>query len=491
MRLFSASIATETNTFSPIPTSFANFLSGGAWRPGELPEDPKLCCAPLQVARTRARQEGFTLIEGSCFWSEPSGSCAKPAFEIMRDEILEQLKAAMPVDGVLMGFHGAFVADGYDDAEGDMLERIRAIVGPKAVIGAEYDPHCHMTEKRIRLADISICFKEYPHVDFYERGEELVELVLRKLRGRINPVVSLYDCRMWDFYPTTTEPMRSFVDRIKGMEGRDGVLSISIAHGFSHADVADMGTRVLVITDGDKAKGERIARELGRELYERRGTWTAPTLDLDDMLDEALATDTSKGPVVIAEPSDNAGGGAGSDNTDSIHRLRARGIRNAAVGPVWDPQAVDFCFAMGEGGCGRLRFGGKSSADAGLPVDAAVEIVGLSEASLQSFGPAKTPLGRSAGIRFDGIEVSLVSHRSQALGLELFTNVGIDPAAKALVMVKSAQHFAGNFGPIASKILRAETGGCCPQDPRKHAYTKITRPFWPLDEGTAEGIMLI
>ena len=280
MRIFAASLATETNTFSPIPTSRRSFESSFYAPPGQHPDEPKLCTAPLYVARRRAKEEGFTLIEGSCFWAEPSGTVVRADYESMRDEILGQLRDAMPVDAVLLGLHGAFVAEGYDDVEGDLLERVRGIVGETCVIGCEYDPHCHMTEKRIRLATVSTVFKEYPHVDFLERGEELVELVLQTLRGKIKPVASLYDARMWDFFPTTVEPMRSFVDRIKALEGKDGILHVSIAHGFLHADVPDMGTRVLVYSDGRKADGDRLARKLGEEIFANRGKWCPPTLDM-------------------------------------------------------------------------------------------------------------------------------------------------------------------------------------------------------------------
>jgi hypothetical protein len=172
------------------------------------------------------------LIEGSCFAAQPGGTVARVAFEEMRDEILAQLKAALPVDGVVLSLHGAMVAQGYDDCEGDILARVRSLVGPKTVIGVEYDPHCHATVARTRLSDIDVYYKEYPHTDFEARGEEVVTLVLATIRGQIRPMKSLYDCRLIASFPTTIEPMRSFVDRISGMEGRDKVLSISIGHGF-------------------------------------------------------------------------------------------------------------------------------------------------------------------------------------------------------------------------------------------------------------------
>src|SRR5262249_12971799 len=167
MRLFAATLATETNTFSPLPTSLAAYQESVFYRPGEHPDDaPRMCTAPLFVARQRAAKDGFTLIEGSCFAASPAGTTNRADYEFMRDEILGQLRAAMPVDGVLLGLHGAMVAHGYDDCEGDIIARVREIVGPKAIIGAEQDPHCHLTEKRIRGCDVMILFREYPHIDF-------------------------------------------------------------------------------------------------------------------------------------------------------------------------------------------------------------------------------------------------------------------------------------------------------------------------------------
>ena len=433
------------------------------------------------MARRRASAEGFELIEGSSFWAEPSGTVDHASYVSMRDEILDQLRAALPVDGVLMGFHGALSVAGVEDAEGDMLEAIRGIVGEGCVIGCEYDPHCHLTEKRVRLADVSILFKEYPHIDILERAEELVTLVLATIRGEVRPVASLYDPRLWDFYPTTTEPMRSFVDRIKAREGRDGVLSISVAHGFVHADHPDMGSRVLVFTDDRKSDGDRIAREIGEELWQRRGTWSDPVLSLEDGVTRVLAH--AGGLAILAEPADNAGGGAASDNTLVLHELRQRRARNVAVAPVWDPGAVAFCHRAGLGGRIPLRFGGKASAGSGPPVDAEVEIIGLAKDAWQMFGAAPVPLGDTAAVRLDdGIDVILISQRTQAFGTQLFTELGLDPAASKALVLKSAQHFAGAFGPLASLIVRAQTGGACPTHPRFHNYTRLRRPLWPMDE---------
>ncbi len=489
MRLFSATIATETNTFSPLPTSLDAYKESVFLRPGEHPTDaPRMCTAPLFVARQRAKAEGFTLVEGSCFAASPAGTTNRADYEFMRDEILAQLEAALPLDGVLFGLHGAMVAHGYDDVEGDLLERARAIVGPKCVIGVELDPHCHLTLKRVRLADITILYKEFPHTDVVERADDLLTLVLRTLRKEVRPVTSMYDCRQIGSYPTTLPLMRAFVDKTQAMEGKDGVLSISIGHCFPYADVAELTGRIMVITDGDKAKADQLAREIGQEFVSMRGRTAPDYLSIDDGIAAALAFNAS--PVVMADPADNAGGGAPTDNTTILRRLIERNVQGAAVGPIWDPIAVRLCFDAGVGAEFPLRFGGKIGPTSGAPIDANVTVAALKRDCWQSFGPTQVPLGDCAAIRVGGVEVVLISNRTQALGLELFRNLEIEPTELKLVVVKSTNHFMAAFGPIAKKVLYVDSDGPLSRDYRKIPYAKVQRPIWPLDDETRPGLIL-
>jgi microcystin degradation protein MlrC len=488
MRIFSATLATESNTFSPIPTNLASFKEAVFLRPGEHPQDtPRMCTAPLFVARRRAAEDDFTLIEGSCFAASPAGTTNRQDYELMRDEVLGQLETAMPIDALLFGLHGAMVAYGYDDVEGDIIERAREVVGKKCVIGVELDPHCHMTLKRVGLADVIVCYKEFPHTDVVERAEDLLDIVLKTVRGQIKPVMSLYDCRQISSYPTTLPLMRTFVDRIKGMEGRDGVLSISLVHCFPYADVPEIGSRVLVLTDNDKAKANATAIELGKELVSMRGKTMPEYFDVETAVSTGL--EFSGRPIVLAEPADNAGGGAPSDNTTILKHLLERGVESAVVGPIWDPVAARLCFGAGEGVELALRFGGKIGPASGLPIDAKVTVFGLARDCSQSFGPAKVGLGDCAAVRIGGVEVVLISNRQQALGLELFTNLGIDPRSKKLVVVKSTNHFMAAFGPIAKKVIYVETDGPLSRDYRKVPYTRINRPIWPIDDATTPGLI--
>jgi len=479
LRVFAASLATETNTFSPIPTDLSSFHGTFYAPPGRHPDTPTLCSAPMVVARRRAREDGFTLIEGTATWAEPAGIVSRDAYETLRDEILDQVQDAMPLDVVILGLHGAMVAHGYDDCEGDFVRRIRDIVGPAAAISAEFDPHSHLTQQRLDALDILVMFKEVPHTDFADRAEEVVDLALRMARREIAPHVAVFDCRMLEMFPTSRQPMRGFVDRIKALEGKDGVLSISVVHGFSAADVPDAGAQVVVITDGSPEAGARLARDLGMELFALRGTTGHAYLSIDDAIDAALAE--PRGPVVLTDVWDNPGGGTAGDATFLLRRFIERGVRDAAFGTIWDPLAVKLCTAAGVGAELPLRIGAKLAPRHGEPVDVQAVVKAVVPNAVQHFRDSIVPLGDSVTVAFDGLELILNSNRAQSFEPDLFTNLGIDPLGKKMLVLKSANHFFGGFSRIASRIIYVDAGGPYPGDPCKAAYRKIRRPIWPLD----------
>ena len=281
--------------------------------------------------------------------------------------------------------------------------------------------------------------------------------------------------------------MRAFVDKTAAMEGKDGVLSVSIGHCFPYADVPELTGRILVITDNDKAKADRLATEIGQEFIAMRGRTAPDYLDANAGITAAL--EFNGNPVVMADPADNAGGGAPTDNTTILRYLMERNVQSAALGPIWDPIAVRLCFDAGLAAIFPLRFGGKIGPTSGQPVDAIVTVSALKRDCWQSFGPTQVPLGDCAAIKLGGIDVVLISNRTQALGLELFRNLDIEPTDRKLVVVKSTNHFMAAFGPIAQKVIYVDSDGPLSRDYRKIAYTKVQRPIWPLDEYTAPGLI--
>ncbi len=483
LRIFTASLATETNTFSPVPTDRASFEMAFYAGPGKHPDTPTLCSSPMVVLRKRAQADKLDIVEGTATWAEPGGLLQRQTYEALRDEILDQLKAALPVDGVVLGLHGAMVAQGYDDCEGDLLARAREIVGPDVLIAAELDPHSHLTPKRVAAADILASFLEFPHTDFYERGEHVVDLALRTLRGEIKPVISTFDCRMIAVLPTSREPMRSYVDRIKALHGKDGVLSISVIHGFMAADVPEMGTRIIVVTDNDKAAGDALAKKLGMELFAMREQTIMSMVDTDEGIDQALAArraNPSK-PGVIADTWDNPGGGVAGDGTHVLRRMIERGVKKVGVATIWDPIAVTFCHAAGEGAVIDLRFGGKAGPQAGEPIDARVRVVKAVDEGWQSFGLSRVTLGPTALVRIEGTEIDVIlnTNRTQTFEPDIFSNLGVDPASKDVLLIKSTNHFYAGFAPIAAEIIYVDAPTSYPSNPTKTRYTKLHRDIWP------------
>jgi microcystin degradation protein MlrC len=342
-RVFLGSIATETNTFSPLRTDIRDFKESFYAPPGQHPKTPTLCSAIYPAARARAAEFNWQIVEGTASWAEPGGIVNQHTWEFLRDQLLTELRAAMPVDIVLLGLHGAMVSQGCLDCEGELLAAIRVIVGPAAIVGATFDPHSHLSRLRTKNVNLITVFKEFPHTDFVEVAEILVALAQRASLGKINPVITTFDCKMIEVLPTSREPMRSFVDKIKALEGQGSILSISVIHGFMAGDVPDLGSRIVVVTDNDIAHGDRLAAELGAELFSMRGKTRPEFLNAKAAFDKAELSKAS--PVVIADVWDNPGGGVPGDSTIFLREMLRRKFQNAALATIWDPIAVRTCFS--------------------------------------------------------------------------------------------------------------------------------------------------
>jgi microcystin degradation protein MlrC len=485
MKVFIACLGTETNTFSPMPTGAETFAETMVFHGDATQHTENLFSGPLTVWRRAAEARQAQVVESLAAFAQPAGITIRKVYEGFREEILDDLKAALPVDIVLINMHGAMVADGYDDCEGDILERVRAIAGPDAAIGAELDLHCSITQKMTANADALVTFKEYPHTDSNERAAELFDILLAKAQGTANPVIATWDCRMINMWRTPVEPMASFVREMQAQEGRDGILSVSFAHGFPWGDVPDATAKMVVIADGDAGKAAEVAERFGRRIWDLRHETANPHLSIDEALDRALAADT--GPVVLADVSDNAGGGAPSDSTFILRRILDRGIDNVATGLYWDPVAVRFCIEAGEGATFDLRIGGKCGASSGDPVDLKVTVKKIVKSAQQTFASGKARMGDAVWVQARGIDLVLNAVRTQTFNPDAFTQFGIDLAAKKIVVVKSTQHFYAGFEPVATEILYVAAPGAITPDFASIPFEKLTAPYWPRVEDPFAG----
>lgn len=490
-RVFVAALATETNTFSPIVIDRQGFEGSLYAPPGQHPATPTLCTAPITVGRRVCADKGWTLIEGTAAWADPAGLVARGAYESLRDEILDQLRAALPLDAVVLGLHGAMVAQGYLDPEGDLLSRIREIVGPDVLLCASLDPHSHLTAKRVAAADFFVAFKEFPHTDFVERAEDLWRIAVDTLEGRVRPVMSVHDCRMIDVFPTSRQPMRGFVDEMMRIEAETpGVLSLSAIHGFMAGDVPEMGTKMIAVTDGDAALGQELAQALGDRLYANRGRHIMPAIDERQAVAQAMAA--PGGPVVIADMWDNPGGGTAGDATVLLRELMRQGARGVAIGTIWDPIATRLCIVAGEGAELPLRFGAKSAPLTGDPVDAVVRVQQVAPEAEMRFGESVVPFGPAVRVALldgagaeTGIEVILNTIRAQSYDPSLFSALGIDPLGQKILVIKSTNHFYAAFSKIASQIIYCSAGKPYPNDPATTPYRHVRRDIWPRNAAPA------
>ena len=488
MRFFIAQLATETNTFVTTPTGRGAFEECGIFRGDGSRQDPEGTGAIMHACRSMMEADGHQVVEGLCTLAEPSGRTVRAVYEELREMLLADLRSALPVDAVQLMLHGAMAADGYDDCEGDLLARVREIVGPGVPVGAELDLHCHFTELMRTSADVIIAFKKYPHTDIAERARELYRILADTHAGRVRPVTAVFDCKMVGTWQTTREPMKGFVQRMQAFEGRDGVLSVSLGHGFPWGDVADSSAKLWVVTDNDTALAENLAGQLAREFWDLRETAGVQVLQLDTALNQALNLAQGRtrtqggGPVVLADVADNPGGGAPGDSTFVLRRLIERGIGNVAIGAFWDLGAIQICKDAGVGAAMDLRIGGKCGPASGQPLDLRVTVRAVVEGHSQSAAAVGGRVALGTCVWVEGpnqVHILLASLRGQIFSPEAFTGVGLTLADKTLVVVKSAIHFHAEFAPIASAVVYASTPGAIAPDFAALPYRVRNLDYWP------------
>ena len=247
-RIYCASIATETNTFSPLRTDLENFKESFYAKPNTHPKTPTLCSAVFPLLKKRKNKGQIKLVEGTAAWAEPGGLINSKTWNYLKNEVLCEIKKAGKLDIVILGLHGAMISNNCNDCEGDLIKNIRKIVGIKVIIGVTFDPHSHLSKKCIDNSNIITVFKEFPHTDFVDTAENCINLSIKTFNKTINPKISIFDIKMMTILPTTKEPMRSFVDKINNLEKNNTALSISIIHGFMAGDSPDLGAKIITLS---------------------------------------------------------------------------------------------------------------------------------------------------------------------------------------------------------------------------------------------------
>lgn len=482
VRAFIAALATETNAFSPLPGTIGGFEEGVFFHGDATAHPVTLFTEPLHVWRRCAERDGTQVIESLAAMAQPSGLLSRVAYLQLRDELLRDLRAALPIDVVLLMLHGAMTAQGTENCEADIVGRIRAIAGDDCRIGVLLDLHASVNRVLLEQGDIVTCCHLYPHTDFAERARRLYRVIREARNAHVSPVAAHTRIDMLGFYPTTTPAMQALVERMRRLEEQPRILAVSLVHGFPWSDTPDTGAGVIVVTDDDDELAATTANGLAEEFIGARHA-SPEFLEVNGAIDKALSAGVA--PVVIADVCDNAGGGAPSDSTFLLEALLERNVGNAAVALLWDPGAVNIAADAGDGARLTLRIGGKTAVTSGRPLDVDAEVVRVLDSAHQHGmdGNSLDALGRSVLLRIGQVQVVLNSRRQQVFSPDCFTQFGVRLAEQRILVVKSTQHFAGQFRGVSSRFIYCQTPGCLTVEFGTLPYRNLRRPIWPLDGG--------
>lgn len=490
MRIAIGGISHETTSFIEAQTTLADFEHGfGLYRSHEIIErfrGANMCTGGFLAG---AEQYGFEPVPLIWTFAYPGGLIERTTYDSLRQEFLDRLRAAQsgaPIDGVLLDMHGAMVVEGIDDGDGDFIESVRAEVGRDCPIVVTQDLHGNHTARRVAAADAIVGFDTYPHVDMGERGLEAAAIMTRILKREIHPVMALKQLPMvWgiDRQVTAHPPMDEVIERAHEIEQRPGMVSITVATGFPWADVPDVGASVIAVADALPVLARSAADELGDWIWQNRERWQRKPVSVR----EALAAGEKNGryPIILADHTDNTGGGAPGDSTEVLRTFLDMNLPDALLLYLVDLAAVEKAHAAGVGSHLRLALGGKSDPRQGPPVEVEAAVVALSDGHFRYDGPMYAGLsgnmGRSAWLRIGGVSVVVVSKREQPLDAAFARSLGIDCAAMRYIAVKSAVHFRSGFEQLGGSIHNVDAAGILVHDLAKLPYRKRRRPLYPLE----------
>lgn len=488
MRIAIGQISHETNTMFGEPTPVEEFQRQG-WHHGqEIMERRRGVRNYLGGMIAAGEEHGIEIVPTFAAQAHPSGTIQRDAFDTMLNELLAGLRDAGEVDAVCLSLHGAGSADGIDDIEGTVLKAVRDQIGPDMPLVATLDLHCHSTDLMIESATALLTVHEYPHIDGYERGYEAVELAARTVRGEVQPVMHLTILPM-TIAPTTSfhGPAREINERCWSWEER-GLLDITFIHGYPHTDVPIISTSVIAVADGDRELAKQAAEDVAGRIWEMREDFRSNLPLPADAISEALAFDG--GPVVIAEISDNPGGGSPGDGTHLLRALLDVNPTNAAFGFVYDSETAEQAHAAGPGATIDVRIGGKTDPDIlGAPLEASAYVKSVTDGRFITQSPmgqgGQSNLGKMARLVIGEVDVIVGSESHQTLDAELFLLHGIDVSRYKIVALKSQNHFRAAFEPLAAQIIRTDPPGWTSSNLSNLPHARIRRPIWPLDDGVS------
>jgi microcystin degradation protein MlrC len=491
MRIAVGGFLHESHSFAPRPTTYADFLQPGglpAFTAGDgLVESLRPRSVPLAGAIAVAEDAGVSLVPLAWCFANPAGPVQDEAFERIAARICAPLSVALdeaPLDGVYLDLHGAAVVDSFPDAEGELLRRVRAIVGPALPLTISLDPHANLTQQMVTLADAVVPFRTYPHVDMKAAGAQAMRLLLDRI-ARSRSWARAF--RALDFWIplgsqcTLMAPMQTVMEERAALAERLGAVELAFCFGFPYADFAGCGVAIAAFAD-TQAQADAAADAFLAYVNAQESMFVQDTLPSAQAVEQAMriAAGAPKRPVVLADTQDNPGGGGHGDTTELLAELVRQGAKGAVVCLINDAESAAACHAAGVGAAVRLTLGGKSD---GMPFDCSGVVEVLTDGVFTLTGPmgAGNPgnVGDTALVDIQGVRVMITSRKMQALDQAILRHVGIEPADCPIIALKSSVHFRADFGPLAERVIVAIAPGPVVADPAvlnfRHVRAEVRR----------------
>jgi microcystin degradation protein MlrC len=491
----------ETNTFAPTKATYDDFMHGSGKTSIANAASVFTTIRNINSGQSgfieSAEANGWDLIPSIACFASPSAHVTEDAFERIVRVMVDRIAAAGPLDGVYLDLHGAMVTEHLDDGEGEILARVRKVIGPNVPLVASLDLHANVTPGMIEHADALIAYRKYPHTDMADTGRASARHLALLLNSRQRLAKAFRQLPFLipiSWQCTNDEPTKSIYEKLATYQS-DTVPTLSFAPGFPAADFIHCGPSVFAYgktqADADAAANAIAALVTGHE-NDFDGKIYSPDEGVRAAME--LAKGATK-PIVIADTQDNPGAGGDSDTTGMLRALVRNTARRAAIGMIYDPESALAAHAAGEGSTVTLSLGGKSGIPGDAPYRESFLVEKLSDGRFVAPGPfyggRKLEMGPSAALRIGDVRVVVCSHKAQLADQEMYRFVGIEPTEQAILVNKSSVHFRADFEPIAEKLLICAAPGAMPADPATLPWTRLrpgirTKPNGPAFAATAK-----
>ena len=487
MRIGIGSIFQESNQFAATRTDLALFRNSYVHEGDALLQLAGTDCEVAGILATCA-EEGAQPVPLLAARSVSGGALSDACYTELKETLLARLRAAMPLDGLILAMHGSMVTASQEDPEGDLLDAVRRIVGPDLPIVMTLDLHAHVTARMVSQANALVSFTHYPHDDTYSTGERGASLLLRTVQGNVRPVMALAKvpivCGACNGQTFGDGPMAHLTRKARRLETQPGILSVSCFQVHPYNDLPGMGCGSVVVTDNDPALAADEAQALAAEFWERRRAFEVEHFTVAEAV--ARGRQVEGGPVLLVDTADCAGGGAPGDSVALLRELLALEVDEPAFLMVVDPAAAQACARAGIGQTVSLQVGYSLDPAWGQPVSVSGEVRRLSDGSFLYdgglFGGTWASMGLSAVLQVGSIELLVMSQPTYDWGDEQFRSLGMDVRRARFIGVKNPMNYRHAYRDLMKAAFIIDTPGPTPAHVRNLNYARMQRPFFPLDE---------